>query len=535
MSEQTIAQVKPQSLQAKLTPVSHSILQRCSNGVECEECRKKRESSLQRAAVSNAPTNGVPPIVHDVLRSPGQPLDAGTQAFMGSRFGHDFSGVRVHNDGQAAESARSVNALAYTVGRDVVFGAERYAPGTMAGKRLLAHELTHVVQQSQVSPGTTGSEAALEGEAAQVATGITHGQQQVVTGRATPGHAQFERTRFQGREFEVGDVHLNQQANVDVRQHGVLLPGPDQAHLIVTGDRRLGYEVTHTKPDDPFRWQHLKDIVDNGHADISGVGSTQSFRVKEVKGGQSKIVEHNLLEFMGGGITLPRLSQQQVINPTNQVFVASANDSRDSVFYESGAGGRGTIGSNSLAHEFYGHLWLSMQGVPFQHGRQITPEQAAQHNIKDPMGRTYTGGVNEYIEKFAGASGTALQSPTQQVSMGHLDTALKWMMTNGAANLSLNNNGIGAATSDFGLRWEVISGNYEILQVGPQPTVAAPSLQSAPGLLNWVVGWHNTTLNKDQKQALRSVLVEITTSFSATRSRRTQLAQDVLKRIPRNP
>src|SRR5450755_286864 len=155
MSEQTIAQVKPQSLQAKLTPVSHSILQRCSNGVECEECRKKRESSLQRAAVSNAPTNGVPPIVHDVLRSPGQPLDAGTQAFMGSRFGHDFSGVRVHNDGQAAESARSVNALAYTVGRDVVFGAERYAPGTMAGKQLLAHELTHVVQQGGKSQGAT--------------------------------------------------------------------------------------------------------------------------------------------------------------------------------------------------------------------------------------------------------------------------------------------------------------------------------------------------------------------------------------------
>lgn len=148
MSEQAIAQAKPQSIQTTLTSVSHGILQRCSNGVECAECRKKRESNLQRAAVSAAPTNGVPPIVHDVLRSPGQPLDAGTRTFMESRFSHDFSGVRVHTDAKAAESARSVNALAYTVGRDLVFGMGQYSPTTMIGRRLLAHELTHVVQQS---------------------------------------------------------------------------------------------------------------------------------------------------------------------------------------------------------------------------------------------------------------------------------------------------------------------------------------------------------------------------------------------------
>ena len=66
---------------------------------------------------------------------------------MEPRFGHDFSQVRVHTDARAAESARAVNALAYTVGRDVVFGTGQYMPGTMEGKRLMAHELTHVVQQ----------------------------------------------------------------------------------------------------------------------------------------------------------------------------------------------------------------------------------------------------------------------------------------------------------------------------------------------------------------------------------------------------
>jgi len=147
MSEQAMTQLKTQNIHAGITPVSHSVLQRCSNGVECAECRKKREATLQRTAVNTSPTHRVPPIVHDVLRSSGQPLDTGTRAFMEPRFGYDFSGVRVHSDSRAAESARSVNALAYTVGRDVVFGAGQYAPGTIAGKKLLAHELTHVVQQ----------------------------------------------------------------------------------------------------------------------------------------------------------------------------------------------------------------------------------------------------------------------------------------------------------------------------------------------------------------------------------------------------
>lgn len=102
---------------------------------------------LQRGAINPSPVHEVPPIVHEVLRSPGQPLDAVTRAYMEPRFGHDFSGVRMHTDEKAAESARAVNALAFTVGRDVVFGAGQYAMETNAGKNLIAHELMHVIQQ----------------------------------------------------------------------------------------------------------------------------------------------------------------------------------------------------------------------------------------------------------------------------------------------------------------------------------------------------------------------------------------------------
>ncbi|HEU4931093.1 MAG TPA: DUF4157 domain-containing protein [Pyrinomonadaceae bacterium] len=89
----------------------------------------------------------VPPIVNDVLRSSGRPLDPSTRVLMEDRFGHDFSKVRVHSDPAAANSASAVNAQAYTVGSQIVFGAGRYSSDAR-GQHLLAHELTHVVQQS---------------------------------------------------------------------------------------------------------------------------------------------------------------------------------------------------------------------------------------------------------------------------------------------------------------------------------------------------------------------------------------------------
>src|ERR1035437_2536099 len=77
------------------------------------------------------------PSVHEVLRSPGQPLDAATQAFMEPRFGHDFSQVRVHADEPAGESARAIDALAYTAGNNIVFASGHYQPHSPGGRHLL--------------------------------------------------------------------------------------------------------------------------------------------------------------------------------------------------------------------------------------------------------------------------------------------------------------------------------------------------------------------------------------------------------------
>jgi hypothetical protein len=118
---------------------------------ECEECREKRLSLQRKKGHSRAGDQAkltAPPIVHEVLRSSGQPLDPATRTFMEARFGHDFKDVRVHTDAQANESARAINALAYSTGPQVVFGAGQFAPDTFSGRKLIAHELTHVIQQS---------------------------------------------------------------------------------------------------------------------------------------------------------------------------------------------------------------------------------------------------------------------------------------------------------------------------------------------------------------------------------------------------
>ena len=179
-----------------------------SGGSECAECDKKR-ASAQRSSTSQAAPGNAPSVVHEVINSPGQPLDSETRALMESRFErqsdhehsylpatgiahnrltlsqpgdqyeqeadrvadkivrtpkpvpqgetvqprsrYDFSSVRVHTDAKAAESAREVDALAYTVNREIVFGQGQYAPHTDRGQRLLAHELTHTIQQTSRS------------------------------------------------------------------------------------------------------------------------------------------------------------------------------------------------------------------------------------------------------------------------------------------------------------------------------------------------------------------------------------------------
>jgi predicted nucleic acid-binding protein len=125
-----------------VNPAPPQISRKCEACEDEEETLQRKETGTVEPGLSDAPAS-----VHEVLRSPGQPLDEATRAYFEPRFGRDFSGVRIHSDAKAARSVAEVNARAYTVGSHMVLGAGAHGPTSNPGRRLLAHELTHVMQQ----------------------------------------------------------------------------------------------------------------------------------------------------------------------------------------------------------------------------------------------------------------------------------------------------------------------------------------------------------------------------------------------------
>lgn len=136
----SVAKTKSRAPQSGLQSELLALQRSAGNKVVSQLLQEGAEDQRHHANVAN-------PAVDSVLSSGGQPLESSTQRSMEALFNEDFSNVRVHTDAEASESARSVNALAYTAGEDVVFGASQYNPDTAAGHELLAHELAHTVQQ----------------------------------------------------------------------------------------------------------------------------------------------------------------------------------------------------------------------------------------------------------------------------------------------------------------------------------------------------------------------------------------------------
>ena len=223
--------VRPLSTNPSVTLAPGMMLQRkCAcgqhtGGADCEQC-KKTHGVLQRHPAGKP----VPPIVHNVLSSSGQPLEAGARAFMERRFGHDFSQVRVHTDGLAVQSAADINAHAYATGHHIVFAPGAYAPSSKNGQETLAHELAHVVQQqkSGLPPGITtqgedlrisqpGDPAELEAERAAaevlqdrgaahpIAISSSPASPQMISRQPKPEPATAQPTKAE----EKADAHLN--------------------------------------------------------------------------------------------------------------------------------------------------------------------------------------------------------------------------------------------------------------------------------------------------------------------------------------
>jgi hypothetical protein len=235
----------------------------------------------------------------EILRSPGEALETRTASYMESRFGHDFGKVRVHADPKAAKSARALNALAYTVGSDIVFGAGMYAPETEGGRKLLAHELAHTIQQTaerretSTKPARTGR-LSLEQEA----DAAMEGSSKVITpvGRTFAGpqlyeageHAQFGEA---AQEFTINGVKMSYG---EIIAMGDFFESPDDMQKAATSE--------------------LQAIVDLIRKDVPAPGSVKTEEWQKATGGRyTKLAEKNAAHF----------------SPSNPAILASAGTSTE--------------------------------------------------------------------------------------------------------------------------------------------------------------------------------------------------------------
>jgi Domain of unknown function (DUF4157) len=235
-----------------------------------------------------------------VLRSPGGALDSGTREFMEAGFGYDFSSVRVHNDTAAADSSRSIDANAYTIGQDVVFGAGKYSPGSSEGRRLIAHELTHVVQQSSsaaAAPGLSDGELAIsepsddseqiaESSASDIMSGGALGQ---AVGES-PGAAAVQRDEDEGWLDKIGGAISDAGSAVASGVGSVASDVGDVAGEAWQGAKSVAGDVAGGVSDVAGdAWQGAKSVASDVAGGVSDVAGDVWQGAKSVAGGVSDV------------------------------------------------------------------------------------------------------------------------------------------------------------------------------------------------------------------------------------------------------
>jgi Domain of unknown function (DUF4157) len=187
----------------------------------------------RRGVANDSVGTAVPPVVYDALRSSGRPLDPTTRAFMEPRFGADFSRVRVHADSMAAAATHALRANAFTVGSHLVFGSGRYAPATQQGKSLIAHELTHTLQQNSTAAERVQCDHYTPAERTAMAEGRVKGQADDLALAAKRGFVPGDII------FRLGSVALGYLTGEPVT-HGGIYVGDGLIHDVVAfGNRHV--------------------------------------------------------------------------------------------------------------------------------------------------------------------------------------------------------------------------------------------------------------------------------------------------------
>ena len=409
-----------------------------------------------------------------------------------SEVGFDFSSIRIFPV-SPHEAAAQPDVLAATLGDQIHLAPALSDLPAESQRAVMAHEFAHVAQQQNQS-GRAADEAALEREAGAAGCDLLAGRPPNVRLRASATQPHYKREKYKGKEYEIGDVVLNSAAHTDIISSGSLI---EHQGIIVYGNQ-LGYEVGYTAPEDPFRWNQIKSIVDTEHIDIRSVGVSDDFKVLQVSPPDAPVtLKLNLGAWPGGaagGVTLPTLSRQQAIDPGAKTFVASPDAKRDQIYYETGKGGHGLRGANSLAHELFGHFGLARQGAAWAHKETV----GTSPRVSDPFGQPFVGSVDNYIKGFAEAEIGVGSSPTRFVSPAFLAKALKDLAANGEKGLTRKK----TATTDgymvsvgWKMIWITLSQNYRALGFTRAPAPAATTtpapatLSTQTDIVDAVMGW----------------------------------------------
>jgi hypothetical protein len=527
-------------------PVS---IQRCACGGGCPRCREeaKRAGILPKLAVSE-PGDAVereadriaaraltaPSLVPggaerpEVLPAPrpaggsslgisetGAPLPGAARSFFEPRLGRDLGDVRVHAGSEAAKLADSFDARAFTVGSDLFFAEGEMQPETAGGRALLAHELAHVVQQDRRGPGDR----------------LVQRTQQVTF---TTGKGKKKRTMT----VVVGNVEFSKNAKADVLKSGGLLPGADQAHIAFHGNL-LAYDVAYTTPEDPFRWDKIKDLIDSDEKiKVDKVELTDNVKVKFVTPKATMIIDQLMMQTAAAGLTLPTETLFKAIYPTETTYTCSPHTDAHQIYYT--AVMSSSVSRSELAHELLGHMWLAIKKVPFVHPRGAAKVKAmgtlsASHGIKDPLGKTFTGKVEDYISNLVSSQiFAAFASPTQFVSPAFFTQALADFKTELAKGATKNKDGSWAISNAAGLAWEKLSNNYRFADPGTtsgtggagagKTTTTTPTTLTQASVVKDLTTWY-ATLTADQQYVLVQMLQDIKGSID----RITDLAVALLK------
>ena len=406
----------PQTIRSQRKPETQSAFLRSSFSASSfarpGACAETEADSIAKAALQDASASGG-----------GESLRRSVER----QTGVSLVGVPV-NAHSTEPGARGAQAM--TRGSEIHLDAYAYHANTPGGRFLLAHEFAHAALHSR--------------------DGSTH----------------FKSSKF-------GGVRIEKAAVLDVLKGSALVQGADQTHISIKGGDQLGYDLSYSNPEDPFRWSKLKEIIDSGEKVLIHKGST-GLRIPARLFVKGKDIKTTMLLQLGE--TLPSDSLLQGHGLPLDGFVSP--DTKESHIWYSDL--TQPAGTSSLAHELYGHFWLALHGIPYIHGAKIDPA-TQKSTVLDPLGAEYAGPVDDFIDKFAAAKTfSKFQSGTMMISPTHYPIELKLFKKEFATSPgNVNNTAKWKVSDEADLQFSFILESYELATTAKSKASSAQAIDRA--------------------------------------------------------